>query len=250
MASSIYRPKPYRKQTTPEHDDDDDGSDTDTDIVDSSPSTTAPKRKKYPRRMWIERDDFDMLLDIVDRVYDKLSPMNFNLRLLYTILYWSGLRISEALLLSRGQIIEFINGQSIQVTIPKTNSTRSLLNTNHIYEQLAPYRDPNVQAQIADVGFANAYGDKLTFRRCQKWSYPCMYILQMQKLGKVDDPHKLVFTLHSFRSSFINRLLRNQVALPDVSQIIGHKNVSTTLVYARAFPDMQRYNSMLADVAF
>ena len=103
---------------------------------------------------------------------------------------------------------------------------------------------------IAEVGFSNSYGRKLTFRQAQKWSYPCMYKLQMKKFGKVDDPSKLLITLHSFRCSFINRLLRSNVALPDVSMIVNHKNVSTTMGYLRSYPDVQRFNNVLNNVDF
>ncbi len=258
--ASIYYKKKTKKPVPQKRDDNyDDDDDTDSGkLTELHPEggegggggDNKPKRKKYPRKMWIEKDDFDVLLQIVDTIYDVGTPRNFNLKLLYHILFWTGLRISEALLLSRNQIIDFIHGKSIQVVIPKTKTTRSLLNTNHIFEQLAYYRRPEVEAQIADVGLANSYGSALNFRRAQKWSFPCMFALQMHKFGKVDDPHKLIFSLHSFRASVINRLLRNQVALPDVSQIIGHKNISTTLVYMRSFPDIQRYNTMLNDVKF
>ena len=148
-------------------DDDDDYNDsgklTELHPEDDLITADKPKRKKYPRKMWIEREDFDQLLRIVDQIYDIGTPRNFNLKLLYHILFWTGLRISEALLLSRNQIIDFIHGKSIQVIIPKTKTTRSLLNTNHIFEQLAYYRQPEVEANIADVGLANSFGSKLNF---------------------------------------------------------------------------------------
>ena len=206
------------------------------------------KKKKYPKKIWIEKDDYIDLIAIVDETYTPGSTIWFNLKLLYHVLYWSGLRISEALELSRKQIVDFINGQSIQVVISKTKNTRSLLNTKAIYDKFQYFREH--QHMIADVGFSNSYGRKLTFRQAQKWSYPCMYQLQMKKFGKVDDPSKLLITLHSFRCSYINRLLRSQVSLPDVSMIVNHKNVSTTMGYLRSYPDVQRFNHVLNNVDF
>lgn len=209
---------------------------------------SASKKKKYPKKIWIEKQDFEDLLKIVDETYEIGSIQWFNLKLLYYMLYWSGLRISECLDLSHKQIIDFLNGQSIQVIISKTKNTRSLLNTKTIYEKFQYFREN--QHLIADVGFSNSYGRKLTFRQAQKWSYPCMYKLEMKKFGKVDNPSKLLVTLHSFRCSFINRLLRSNVALPDVSMIVNHKNISTTMTYLRSYPDVQRFNNVLNNVDF
>lgn len=212
------------------------------------PPQPVPKKKKYPKKIWIEKDDFKDLLKILDETYEPGGIIWFNLKLLYYLLYWSGLRISEALDLGHKQILDYINGHSIQVVISKTKSTRSLLNTDTIFEKFAYFREN--QHMISEVGFSNSYGRKLTFRQAQKWSYPCMYKLQMKKFGKVDDPSKLLITLHSFRCSFINRLLRSNVALPDVSMIVNHKNVSTTMGYLRSYPDVQRFNNVLNNVDF
>ena len=205
-------------------------------------------KKKYPKKIWIEKDDFNALIQILDNTYKHNYIKWFNLKLLYYLLYWSGLRISEALALSRKQIIDYIHGNSIQVIIPKTYSTRSLLNTKNIFEKFEFFRIH--QNEIDELGFVNSFGRKLTFRQAQKWSFPLMYKLQMEKFGKVDDPNKLLITLHSFRCSFINRLIRSNVPLPDVSQIVHHKNISTTMGYLRAYPDIQRYNKQLNDIEF
>lgn len=205
-------------------------------------------KKKYPKKIWIEKEDFEMLNNILDETYNNNRVKWFNLKLLYHLLYWSGLRISEALALSHKQIIDYINGQSIQVVISKTYSTRSLLNTKSIYEKFEYFRKH--QDEISEVGFCNSYGGKLTFRQAQKWSFPLMYKLQMQKFGKVENPNKLLITLHSFRCSFINRLIRSNVPLPDVSQIVHHKNISTTMGYLRTYPNIERFNNMLDNTEF
>lgn len=205
-------------------------------------------KKKYPKKIWIEKEDFEELNKILDEAYNNNRVKWFNLKLLYHLLYWSGLRISEALALSNKQIVDYINGQSIQVVISKTYSTRSLLNTKNIYEKFEYFRKH--QDEISEVGFCNSYGGKLTFRQAQKWSFPLMYKLQMQKFGKVENPNKLLITLHSFRCSFINRLIRSNVPLPDVSQIVHHKNISTTMGYLRTYPDINRFNNMLNNTEF
>lgn len=205
-------------------------------------------KKKYPKKIWIEKEDFEMLNQILDETYEIESTKWFNLKLLYHILYWSGLRISEALNLSKKQIVDYLNGQSIQVVISKTYSTRSLLNTKNIYEKLKYFRER--QHLIGENGFENSFGRPLTFRQAQKWSYPIMYKLELHKFGKVENPSKLLITLHSFRCSFINRLIRSNIPLPDVSQIVHHKNISTTMGYLRSYPNINRFNDMLNDKEF
>lgn len=241
--------------TKTDYNDSSDWEEEDAEFIDDNEEELYPpqpiavvKKKKYPKKIWIEKQDFEDLLQIVDETYEPNSILWFNLKLLYYMLYWSGLRISEALELGHKQIVDFLNGQSIQVNLSKTKNTRSLLNTKTIYEKFQYFREN--QHMIADVGFSNTYGRKLTFRQAQKWSYPCMYKLQMKKFGKVDNPSKLLITLHSFRCSFINRLLRSNVALPDVSMIVNHKNVSTTMTYLRSYPDVHRFNNVLNNVEF
>lgn len=205
-------------------------------------------KRKYPKKIWIEKEDFEMLNTILDETCVNNRVKWFNLKLLYHLLYWSGLRISEALALSKKQIVDYINGHSIQVVIAKTYSTRSLLNTKNIYEKFDFFRKH--QDEIADVGFCNSYGGKLTFRQAQKWSFPLMTKLQMEKFGKIENPSKLLITLHSFRCSFINRLIRSNIPLPDVSQIVHHKNISTTMGYLRTYPNIERFNTMLDNTEF
>lgn len=218
----------------------------DSDKIEKSKPKGAKKR--YPKKIWIEKEDFEMLNTFLDETYEIDSTKWFNLKMLYHVLYWSGLRISEALNLSKKQIIDYLNGQSIQVIISKTYSTRSLLNTKNIYEKLSYFREN--QHRIGEVGFENSFGRLLTFRQAQKWSYPLMYKLELHKFGKVDNPSKLLITLHSFRCSFINRLIRSNIPLPDVSQIVHHKNISTTMGYLRSYPNMNRFNDILNNTEF
>jgi integrase len=72
----------------------------------------------------------------------------------------------------------------------------------------------------------------------------------MEKFGQIENPNKLLITLHSFRCSFINRLIRSNIPLPDVSQIVHHKNISTTMGYLRSYPNIQRFNTILDNTEF
>ena len=43
-------------------------------------------KKKYPKKIWIEKEDFEMLNNILDETYNNNRVKWFNLKLLYHLL--------------------------------------------------------------------------------------------------------------------------------------------------------------------
>jgi integrase len=184
------------------------------------------------------------------------------LRVLMSVLYATGLRISEALAMTRKDIAAFAQQEDVVVDCTKTYSTRQLLNTPGLSQIVADalgHADV-VAAAAAAEGTAgglwhpdtdrlcSAYGTPLTFRRAEKYLYPLMYRLEEHMRGKITDPRRLRYNSHSFRVGFVTRVSRF-LPIQDVSFIVGHSNVQTTFLYTRAQRDISRFRSQLENAA-
>lgn len=216
------------------------------DLLSENPTQTPSKKVRYKKRKPIYKDHLDYLIKLIDQ--DVNDPIkNFNLKILCYILYYTGLRISEALALSHDQLVKFINGESINVFTSKTDSYRQLINTKAIYDDLQYFRDH--QNEISELGFVNCHGKELKDRRAEKYLYPLLTKVELHFEGKLDHPSKRLYNSHSFRVGFINRLLKH-FPIHDVSYVVGHCQVATTIKYTRQNQNIDRYNDYLRDKSF
>lgn len=172
------------------------------------------------------------------------------LRVLFTVLYCTGLRISEALTMSKQDVLAFADGGRVTVDCSKTHSTRQLLSVPSLSDKVravlqVPGLDLDAVMQGSPrCGFKNVNGTRLTFRCVEKYIYPYMHRLETDMKGSVRDPQKLRFNSHSFRVGYVTRMTRH-LPLQDVSYIVGHSSVQTTLAYTRSDRDMTRFNEQL-----
>ena len=66
----------------------------------------------------------------------------------------------------------------------------------------------------------------------------------LQKSGIVITPEKN-HGMHSLRHTLANELLRNEIPLPVISEILGHKSLETTMQYLRADTEQLRYCTLI-----
>ena len=137
------------------------------------------------------------------------------------LLYGSGLRISEALGLERGQVPQAGKGDSIVVT-GKGNKTRmvpvlhSVLQLIDDYVAICPYR-----LAIDGPLFVGAKGGALSPRIVQ---------LAMARLrGALGLPQSA--TPHALRHSFATHLLARGGDLRAIQELLGHASLATTQIY-------------------
>jgi len=155
-------------------------------------------------------------------IIEVLNQANLEEKLLISMLYGLGLRISELSQLK----IEDIKGQWIQI-LGKGNKVRELPLLNEIQNLITQYRkEKNPKKYLFEKGNVSMNVPQLR------------YIIT--KLFKVAG---IKATPHQLRHSFATHLLNNGARIADVSELLGHETMATTQVYTKlgSVKKMQEY---------
>jgi integrase len=212
---------------------------------------SAKVMKKKIQRLAVYEKEFLILKKLLCENNTMNDTIFGVLYVLCAVLFSTGMRISEALALSRADVEAFARQERVTIDCFKTSTTRELLNipslARHVADALAHSRVDldRIMARAPGRGFLTAAGTPLTFRRAEKYFYPLMFQLEEHVRGRVDNPRRLRYNSHSFRVGMITRMCRH-LPVTDVSYIVGHSNIQTTFMYLRTERDMTRFNNMLA----
>lgn len=200
------------------------------------PSQVGSFKNKYENKKiecW-NVDEFKKFINVVDEMQYKI---------LFEFLYFTGVRIGEALALSwkdlNNNLIninktiskENIGGKRI-ITLPKTKKS---IRTIHIDEKL---RIELNQLQQYYNRIYNNYNIKFIFGGIKPLSQSTIERKKNKycKLAKVKQ-----IRIHDFRHSHATLLIENHVPLNDISSRLGHSNVNFTLeTYVHSFSDNEK----------
>ncbi len=153
---------------------------------------------------------------------EVLSKVNLEEKLLISMLYGLGLRISELSQLK----LDAIKGKWIQIH-GKGNKVRELPLLDELQRLIGLYiKDKHPKKYLFEKG--NAHMNEAQLR----------YI--MTKLFKAAG---IKATPHQLRHSFATHLLNNGARISDVSELLGHETMATTQVYTKlgSVKKMQEY---------
>ncbi len=155
----------------------------------------------------------------IDEVLEKATVEE---KLLVSMLYGLGLRISELALLK----LEDIKSEWVQV-YGKGNKVREL-------PLLTSIRD------LLEVHLAQAQPKKYLF---EKGNAPLNAAQLRYKLTKLFKASGIKATPHQLRHSFATHLLNHGARIADVSELLGHETMATTQVYTKlgSVKKMQEY---------
>jgi integron integrase len=179
-------------------------------------------------------------------------------RIMTKILYGSGLRLAECLRL-RVKDIDFDNHQ-IVVRGGKGDSDRLTilpdsvaLEIKHILQDVKALHDKDLREGYGETALPNALGVKYP-NAGKEWAWQYIFpatqrsvdplsgvvrrhhldetvlqkaIRQAAKLAKIDKP----VSPHVFRHSFATQLLQNGYDIRTIQELLGHKDVKTTMIY-------------------
>jgi site-specific recombinase XerD len=174
---------------------------------------------KVPRKLprVLTSGEVQSVLDACTRLRD---------RLLFAVLYDTGMRIGEAL----GLRHEDLAAAEREVTVTarvnanraraKSGRSRTVPVSGDLLRLYADYLHEEYGDLDSDYVFVNLWGDP----RGHAWSYPAVYDLVVrlrQRTGTDFDPHW-------FRHTAATRMLRDGVPLEVVSTLLGHASVTTT----------------------
>lgn len=189
-------------------------SDDPTDGLDS------PKvKKRLP--VTLPADDIRRLLEAPT---NKRTPKNLRDAALLNVLYATGMRVTEVVSLRVGDVdlaesVLFCIGKDEDPrTLPFDEQTRSVLE-----DYLENGRPHLVKDKDVDALFLNHRGQQLT--RQGLWLIIKAYADEAN-LGENVTPHTL-------RHSFAAHRLRSGAELREVQHLLGHANISTTLIYSQ-----------------
>ncbi|OIP87301.1 integrase [Candidatus Shapirobacteria bacterium CG_4_8_14_3_um_filter_35_11] len=166
---------------------------------------SAKKQAKLP--IVLSRDEINLILECV---------INFKHKLMLSLAYGSGLRVSEVVNLKVADID--LDELTIHIKLAKGQKDRiSVLPEKLVgkINSLITGKDNN------EYVFASERGGKLTTRTAQA--------VFENALKKTDI--KKPATFHSLRHSFATHLLENGVDVRYVQELLGHQNIRTTQIY-------------------
>lgn len=139
-------------------------------------------------------------------------------RLLISLSYGAGLRVSEAVNLK----VKDINLDELTIHIKGAKGNKDRISL--IPEKILAELKENIElSSINNCVFESARGGKLTERTAQKVFENALY---EAKIGKDA-------TFHSLRHSFATHLLENGVDVRYVQELLGHANIRTTQIYTK-----------------
>jgi len=141
---------------------------------------------------------------------------NFKHRLIISLAYGAGLRVSEVANLRCGDL-DFVQG-TIFISNSKNGSDRYTLLPDRLGSELKEY---SLGRDHYDLLFLSNRGGKMSTRTLQK-----IFKIAAKKVGA--SPFA---TFHSLRHSFASELLGAGVNLRYIQQLLGHRNIRTTEIY-------------------
>jgi len=192
--------------------------------IDCLEEVKAPKRtKSLPKSL--NEDEVKSLINAVEVADDGSVIRRFiktRDRLILSLLYSSGLRVSELVSLRINDIDP--DERTIRIR-GKGDKDRIVLFDENTRDLLMDYLKRRIHE--SEYLFLNRFGDPLTPR----------YVQMMIKNYARKAGIKKKVTPHILRHSFATHLLKNGVDIRAIQQLLGHSNLSTTQIYTSV--DMQ-----------
>jgi integrase/recombinase XerD len=153
---------------------------------------------------------------------DVSTPLGLRDRTMLELMYASGLRVSELVLL---RTIELSLQEDVLRIVGKGNKTRLVPFGEHAHAWVVRYmqegRAAILQGQIADAIFVTARGGAMT--RQMFW----VIIKKYAQQAGINVP----ISPHTLRHAFATHLLNHGADLRVVQLLLGHADISTTQIY-------------------
>lgn len=190
------------------------------------------KKNKKVLRQPIEKKHFDFLMDKMEEL-ETDEKIKFNIKLLNILLYLSGMRLNECLLLDKKNIENLLTTGSEKIYCKKTYTYRWIyIRSNMLETLMSNFKNGFNINDINEKGIVNKWGNKLTNRTSEIWMEKYFKLLTEKYGGNVSILKGTPWCMHSYRVNFINLMIRKH-NIDIAKQMIGHRNVATTLAYYR-----------------
>ena len=192
-----------------------------------------PKKKPVKKilRQSIERKHFDFLMDQIEK-RELDEKMRFNKKLLNVLMYFTGLRLNEVLLLNKEDLEELIRDGRLKVYCSKTKEDRKVYIQKSCKKIFLSYFKDGLYDKIHKNGIVNQFDRKATTRNAHYWMNKYWTTMEEKYPKKNKSVPGREWGMHSYRVNFINQIIRS-TNIDKAASMIGHKNILTTLIYYR-----------------
>ena len=202
------------------------------DEINSKVNTLLPKSKKkrevQPLRDPMDRKLFPLFLQNAGNkfIYRK-DLKEAQIRVAYTILYYTGLRINEIRMLTRNDINDAIKGGQFNVIHSKTNQAHiHVISSTAVQDLEKRYLDYQI--------IFDKYKYEYLFGKNKPMHSKALIKTINDDLRNTCETLKLPYNIksHSFRINHISSLLK-VTTVQNTADIIGHKDIRSTIYYKR-----------------
>lgn len=188
-------------------------------------SLVKPKTKKslgLPKRDPLDKKLYHQIMREKRKPKERMV-CHSRFRVAITLLYLFGLRINEIRRLTKEDFIQALEKREFLIYQSKTREFRSIPINKKAYLQLLHFKK-----DVETIFFKHKYlGGNET-----KFSSTNWIRFLNKKLAESTKNSGEIIKSHSCRINFVTELLKNH-SVQVVSQIVGHKDVKTTLKYDR-----------------
>lgn len=181
-------------------------------------SVSSPKKPKtLPKAL--TKEDTILSLDKIDYL-DEVKWIDLRNKSLLTLIYASGLRISEALSLTK----EHINQCEYIKIIGKGNKERLIPWIENVRKLILEY--------LKELPYKIGSNEPIFRSKTGKVLHRSNFNAELVKLRRIYGLPEYLSS-HSFRHSFATHLLENGADLRSIQDLLGHKSLSTTQRYTK-----------------
>jgi len=169
----------------------------------------------------ILENEYTTLMNYIKHNEKMRDNTKGNFLRLFSLLYYTGMRISEVLPLKIGDVQEAIQKGTLIVEVSKQHKEREIYLTPKAIKELKKYflngspEHKVIQPRGNPTNSVSTKGYTIVVNRTIK-----------EILGDR-------YSSHSFRSGIITKLALSQISAKIVQNFIGHKNIQTTLNYIK-----------------
>ena len=206
------------------------------------------KASKLPVRDSLTLEQFESLLSLVKETTYKAART----RLAFILLYYTGLRVSNLLVLKVGHIDELYDNQETNVPLIKRGTSRHFISIGVQGQHLLGKYSKDIlllkQEKGTDDLFFTANPSVLKERPLKaldrsNFDKDLNSVLKRASalLGKY-------LRTHSFRATFVTDLLNVETPIHKVKEIIGHSDIKSTSTYQRSTITQKETRSIIASV--
>jgi len=199
------------------------------------------KQKKIKKS--IKKEDYLRLKEVLEQkklIFLNSNEKNVKFRLLrlqniniaFTLLYYTGMRMSELQNIKLSDVIEAIQTQELYIYQSKINTVRcATISTNGINE-FKEVMSEYLNEIDRDTYILRRWGnpkEKLSIGYIERTLNSFLRTVLGQR-----------YSTHSFRRGLINDMINIGHSTIEVQKMIGHKHISTTSIYADALADTHK----------